>query len=153
MRAEANEPAAYEEEKTADMTLSILLTRPWDVRVDAMPHGLDVPKVASHRFSWKRAGMVGHPRGPWQVFPQRPDTSDDGGVSDEAEVIVPDTDEDLFASLRGVLARDADYDAVAALIGEDDGYAGIVDTLRALGAQHPDAMWLVRAWWVDSVVE
>ncbi len=134
------------------MTLSILLTSPWDVRVDAMPHALDVPKVALHRFSWKRAGMVGHPRGPWKVFPQRPDTSD-GGASDEAEVIVPGTDEDLFADLHGVLARDADYDAVAARIGEDDGYSGIVDALRAIGAQHPDAMWLVHAWWVDSVVD
>ncbi|MGA8326964.1 MAG: hypothetical protein WB757_12875 [Candidatus Cybelea sp.] len=37
--------------------------------------------------------------------------------------------------------------------GGHDGYAGIVDTLRAIGAQHPDAMWLVHAWWVDSVVE
>lgn len=100
------------------MTLSILLTSPWDVRVDAMPRGLDVPKVAPHRFSWKRAGMVGHPRGPWQVFPQRPDAGDDGGTSDEAEVIVPGSDEELFASLHGVLARDADYDAVAARTGE-----------------------------------
>jgi hypothetical protein len=55
--------------------------------------------------------MVGHPRGPWQVFAQRPDASDDGGASDEAEVIVPGSDEELFASLHGVLARDADYDA------------------------------------------
>jgi len=139
--------------KQPGMTLSILLTPPWDVRVDAMPHRIDVPKVAPHRFSWKRAGMVGHPRGPWQVFPQRPDTSDDGGVSDEAEVIVPGTDEELFASLHGVLARDANYDAVVACIGGDDRYAGIVDTLRAIGAQHPDAMWLVHAWWVDSAVE
>ncbi len=135
------------------MTLSILLTRPWDVGVDAMPHGLDVPKVVPHRFSWKQAGTVGHPRGPWEVFPQRPETSDSGGASDEAEVIAPGTDEDLFASLHGVLARDANYDAVVARIGGDDGYAGIVDTLRAIGAQHPNAMWLVHAWWVDSVVE
>jgi hypothetical protein len=54
---------------------------PWNVRGHAMPRRLDVLKVAPHRFSWKRAGMVGHPRGPWQVFPQRPDTSDDGGTS------------------------------------------------------------------------
>jgi hypothetical protein len=71
----------------------------------------------------------------------------------QAEVIVPGTDEELLASLHGVLARDANYDAVAARIGGDNGYAGIVDTLRAIGAQHPDAMWLVHAWWVDSVVE
>jgi hypothetical protein len=135
------------------MTLSILLTLPWDVSVAAMPHRFDVPKVASHRFSWKRAGVVGHPRGPWKVFPQRPEAGDDGGTSDEAEVIVPGTDEELFASLHGVLARDANYDAVAARIGGDAGYAGIVDTLRAIGAQHPDAMWLVHAWWVDTVVE
>jgi hypothetical protein len=135
------------------MTLSILLTSPWNVRVDAMPDRLEVPKVAPHRFSWKRAGMVGHPRGPWRVFPQRPDTSDDGGTSDEAEVIAPSTDEELFASLHGVPARDADYDSIAARIRGDDGYAGIVETLRAIGAQHPDAMWLVRAWWVDAVAE
>jgi hypothetical protein len=135
------------------MTLSILLTSPWDVRVDAMPHRLDVPKVAPHRFSWKRAGMVGYPRGPWRVFPQRPDTSDDGGASEEAEVIAPGADADLFAGLHGVLARDADYDAVAARIAGDDGYAGIVDTLRAIGAQHPNAMWLVRAWSVESAAE
>ncbi|MGA8574279.1 MAG: hypothetical protein WB609_01150 [Candidatus Cybelea sp.] len=118
-----------------------------------MPQRLDVPKVAPHRFSWKRAGVVGHPRGPWLVFPQRRDTSDGGGTSDEAEVIAPGTDEELFASLHGMLARDANYDAVAARIGGDEGYAGIVDTLRAIGAQHPDAMWLVHAWVVDSVVE
>src|ERR1700683_3068495 len=123
------------------MTLSILLTSPGDVGVAAMPCGLDVPKVVPHRFSWKRAGRVGHPRGPWHVFPQRPDASDDGGTSDEAEVIMPGSDEQLFASLHGVLARDANYDAVAARIAGDDGYAGVVDTLRAIGAQHPDAMW------------
>lgn len=139
--------------KIVGMTVSILLTSPWDVRVDAMPRGLSVPKVSSHRFSWRQAGMIGHPRGPWHVFPQRPDTSDDGGVSGEAEVIVPGTDEDLFASLHGVLARDADYDAVAARIRGDDDYDGIVDTLRAIGAQHPDAMWMVHAWWVESVAE
>jgi hypothetical protein len=132
------------------MTLSVLLTSPWDIRVDLMPRKLDVPKVAPHRFSWKRAGTVGYPRGPWRVFPQRPDTSDDGGTSDEAEVIVPGVDQDLFESLHGMIACDADYDAVAARIGEDDGYAGIVDTLRAMGAQHPNAMWLVRTWSVDS---
>jgi hypothetical protein len=135
------------------MTLSILLTSPWNARVDSMPHRLEVPKVAPHRFSWKRAGMVGHPRGPWQVFPQRPDTSDDGGSSDEAEVIVPSTDEELFAGLHGVLARDANYDSIASRIRGDDGYAGVVETLRAIGAQHPDAMWLVQAWWVDTVAE
>ena len=106
--------AAAPNAETAVMTLSILLTRPWDVRVDTMPHTLDVPRVAPHRFSWKHAGTVGHPRGPWQVFPQRPDTSDNGGTSDEAEVIAAGTDEELFAILHGVLARDADYDAVAA---------------------------------------
>jgi len=135
------------------MTLSILLTSAWDTRVDAAPRGLDVPKVAPHRFAWKRAGTVGHPRGPWHVLPQRPDESQDGGSSDEAEVIVPGADEELFAGLHGVLARDADYGAVADRIGGDDNYAGIVDTLRAIGAQHPDAMWLVRRWWVDSVAD
>jgi hypothetical protein len=89
------------------MTLSILLTRPWDVRVAAMPQELDVPKVAPHRFSWKQAGTVGHPSGPWQVFPQRPDTSGDAGTSDEAAV-TPGTDGQAFATLHGVRARDAD---------------------------------------------
>jgi hypothetical protein len=107
------------------MTLSILLTSPWDVRADTMPR--DVAKVTPHRFSWKRAGVVGHPRSPWKLVPQRPDTSDDGGASDEA--------------------------MVAAWIDRDDAYAGIVDTLRAIGAQHPDAMWLVPARWVDDVAE
>jgi hypothetical protein len=135
------------------MTLSILLTSPWDARRDTMPRSLKVPKVTPHRFSWKRAGAVGYPRDPWKVLPQRPDTSSAGGIVDEAEVIVPGADEELFASLHGVLARDADYDAVAARIREDDGYAGIIDTLRALGAQHPDAMWFVRTWSVESAVE
>jgi hypothetical protein len=66
------------------MTLSILLTSPWDAGADAMPHRLDVPKVAPDRFSWKRAGIAGHPRSPWQVSPQRPDTTDDGGTSYDA---------------------------------------------------------------------
>ena len=66
--------------------------------------------------------------------------------------MVPGTDEEVFASLHSVLARHANYDAVAARIGGDGGYASIVNTLRAVGAQHPDAMWLVRAWWVDGVV-
>lgn len=135
------------------MTLSVLLTRPWDVSAQAMPRELEVPRVAPHRFSWKRAGTVGHPRGPWLVFPQQPDASDDGGVSTEAEVIVPGADEELFASLHGVLAGAADYDAVAARVGNGGDYAGVVDTLRAMGAQHPDAMWLVHAWWVDRIVE
>jgi hypothetical protein len=132
------------------MTLSILLTRPWDAEANAISRDLHVPSVAAHRFSWKRAGTVGHPRGPWQVFPQRPDMSDDGGVSTEAEVIVPGADEGLFAGLHGVLAGVADYGALAARVGTDSAYAGIVDTLRSMGAQHPDAMWLVHAWWVDS---
>jgi hypothetical protein len=132
------------------MTLSILLTSPWDARRDMVPHSLNVLKVTPHRFSWKQAGTVGYPRDAWHVFPQRPDTSSGGGVSDEAEVIVPGADEELFANIHGVLARDADYDAVAVRIKGDDGYAGIVDTLRALGAQCPDAMWLVRTWSVES---
>lgn len=118
-----------------------------------MPHALDVRKVMPHRFSWKGAGTVGHPRGPWQVFPQQPERNAGGGTSDEAEVIVPGTDVELFSSLHGVLAQDADYDAVAVRIVGDSGYAGIVDTLCAIGAQHPSAMWLVHAWSVDRAVE
>jgi hypothetical protein len=135
------------------MTLSVLLTSPWDVAADAMPSRLDVPKVTPHRFSWKRAGMVGYPRGPWHVCPQRPDTSADGGTSDEAEVIAPGTDEHLFANLHGIRSRDADYDAIAAKVEADDGYAGIVETLRTMGAQHPEAMWLARTWQVDTAAE
>lgn len=135
------------------MTLSILLTSPWDVGRDAVPRSLSVRKVTPHRYSWKQAGTVGYPRDAWHVFPQRPDTSSDGGISDEAEVIVPGTDEELFANLHGTLARDADYDAVAARTQGDDGYAGIVDTLRAFGVQHPDAMWFVRTWSVETAVE
>jgi hypothetical protein len=52
-----------------------------------------------------------------------------------------------------VLAPDANCDAVPARIGGDDGYASVVDTLRAVGAQHPDSIWLVRACWVDGFVE
>jgi hypothetical protein len=135
------------------MTLSILLTKPWDVSVNRMPPTLEVPTVAPHRFSWKRAGTVGHPRGPWQVFPQQPEAGDDGGVSTEAEVIVPGVDENLFETLHGQLARNADYHVLAARIGGDQGYTGIVSTLRAIGAQHPEAMWLVNAWVVDSSAE
>ena len=75
------------------MTLSILLTQPWDVSVNKMPHTLEVPTVAPHRFSWKRAGTVAHPRGPWQVFPQQPDTSDD--APDEAHRYIETTLENL----------------------------------------------------------
>ena len=95
------------------------------------------PESGAASLFLERAGTVGHPRGPWQVFPQRPDTSGAGGTSDEAEVIAPGTDEQLFASLHGVLAQDGPYDEVAARIAGDDGYAGIVDTLRATARSIP----------------
>ena len=50
---------------------------------------------------------------------------------------MPGTHEELFAISRACSRETQTTDAVAALIGEDDDYAGIVDTLRAIGAQHP----------------
>jgi hypothetical protein len=130
------------------MTLSILLTDPWDIGAAATPDRLAVPKVTRHRFSWKRAGSVGYPRGPWRVFPQREDPGD-GGWSDDAEVIAPGRDAALFAQLHGMLAKDVDYEALAVAVGGDPDYCGIVDVIRAMGTEHLDAMWIVRPWTVD----
>jgi hypothetical protein len=61
------------------VTLSILLTTPWDPKADDAPPRLDVPKVRPHRFSWKNAGTIGIPKGPWTVIPQRWVEGDNGG--------------------------------------------------------------------------
>jgi hypothetical protein len=131
------------------MTLSILLTAPWDAMADDFPPRLEVPKVRSHRFSWKGAGTVGFPRDAWHVVPQRRTDGDDGGVSDEAEVIVPAPDESLFHALHAVIAKDVDYDGLSSSV-TDARYAGIVDVIREMATQHPDAMWFVREWVVES---
>jgi hypothetical protein len=131
------------------MTLSILLTPPWDSKADNTPPAIEVPKVGSHRFSWKNAGTVGFPRGAWTVMPQRWNENDDGGSTDEAEIIASSSDEAMFSKLHGVCAKDVDYDQLAASIVEDE-YEGIVDVVRAMAKQQPDAMWFVRSWDVET---
>jgi hypothetical protein len=32
----------------------------------------------------------------------------------------------------------------------DDRYEGILDTIKEMARQHPDAMWFVRSWSVES---
>ena len=131
------------------MTLSILLTAPWDSKTDDSPPRLQVPKVRPHRFSWKGAGTVGFPRDAWHVTGQRWIDRDDGGLTEEAEVIASSADEWMFHKLHGVIAKDANYDELAESIVDDD-YAGIVDAIREMAAQHPAAMWFVRSWSVES---
>jgi hypothetical protein len=131
------------------MTLSILLTIPWDSKAADTPPRLEIPKVGRHRFSWKHAGTVGFPRGPWTVVPQRWSENDDGGSTEEAEVITLSSDEWMFNKLHGVSAKDADYDELAALIVEDE-YQGIVDVIKEMAKQHPDNMWFVRSWDVET---
>jgi hypothetical protein len=130
------------------MTLSILLTTPWDSKTAQTPPRLEIPKVRPHRFSWKHAGTIGYPRGPWTVTPQRWIESDDGGSTQEAEVITSSSDESMFHKLHGVTARDADYDELAEWIVEDE-YKGILDVIKEMATQHPDAMWFVRSWSVE----
>ncbi len=55
----------------------------------------------------------------------------------------------MFHKLHGVIAKDANYDELAESIVDDD-YAGIVDAIREMAAQHPAAMWFVRSWSVES---
>jgi hypothetical protein len=131
------------------MTLSILLTTPWDSKTEEAPARLDVPKVRPHRFSWKDAGTLGIPKDPWSVTPQHWIAGDDGGATDDAEVITAPSDESMFVKLHGVIAKDANYDELAASIAEDD-YRGIVDVLKEMATQHPDAMWFVRTWVVET---
>jgi hypothetical protein len=131
------------------MTLSILLTAPWDSRSSNTPPRLEVPKVRPHRFSWKNAGTVGYPRGPWAVKPQRWIEGDEAGSTEEAEVISSSSDESLFLKLHGVSAKDANYDELAEWIAEPE-YEGILDVIREMATQHPDAMWFVQSWSVES---
>ena len=81
-------------------------------------------------------------------MPQRP-TEDDGGSTDEAEVIAPSSDEWMFRSLHGVLANDANYNALAEWVVGDE-YNGILDVIKEMATQHPDAMWFVASWSVES---
>ena len=131
------------------MTLSILLTSAWDSKTANSPPNLDIPKVRPHRFSWKGAGTVGMPRDPWHVKAQRWIDSDEGGATDEAEVITSPSDEWLFQDLHGVRAKDADYDELARCVAQDE-CKGIVDVIREMATQHPDAMWFVRSWSVET---
>jgi hypothetical protein len=104
------------------MTLSILLTTPWDSKADDTPPHLEVPKVRSHRFSWKSAGTVGFPRGPWGVKIQRCGEHDELVMTDEAEVITSSSDEGIFCKLHGVTASEAQYDELAErLVGDEAG--------------------------------
>jgi len=125
------------------------LTSPWDSSADDTPPRLEIPKVRPHRFSWKGAGTIGIPKDAWHVVPQRWVENDDGGSTEHAEVITAPSDESLFQSLHGVTAKDADYDVLATSIRSDE-YAGILDVLREMAAQHPAAMWFVRSWSADS---
>jgi hypothetical protein len=130
------------------MTLSILLTTPWDSRSSSIPLRLEVPKVRRHRFSWKNAGTIGFPRDPWTVAPQRWVDGDDGGSTEEAEVITSSGDEMAFLKLHGILAKDANYDELAeCIVGSE--YEGILDAINEMALQHPDAMWFVKAWTVE----
>lgn len=131
------------------MTLSILLTAPWDSEAEDAPPRLEVPKVRPHRFAWKNAGTVGIPKGPWTVVPQRWVEGDAGGSTEDAEVITSASDESIFRKLRGVVAKDANYDELAQQIAEDE-YAGLLAVLKEMAAQHPDAMWLVQSWIVET---
>jgi hypothetical protein len=130
------------------MTLSILLTTPWDSRSSSTPSRLEVPKVRRHRFSWKNAGTIGFPRDPWTVTPQRWVDGDDGGSTEEAEVITSTVDEPVFLKLHGIVAKDANYDALAERIADSE-YEGILDAIKEMASQHPDAMWFVKAWTVE----
>jgi len=125
------------------------LTSPWDSKADDTPPRLEIPKVRPHRFSWKGAGTIGIPKDPWHVIPQRWIEGDDGGSSEDAEIIASSSDESKFQILHGITAKDADYDELAKSI-QDHEYAGILDVIREMAAQHPAAMWFVRSWSVDS---
>jgi hypothetical protein len=115
------------------MTLSILLTSPWDPNADDTPPRLEVPKVRAHRFSWKGADTIGFPKDAWNVIPQRWGDNDDGGSTEDAEVIASSADEAMFRRLHGVIAKDADYDELAKSV-RDDEYAGIVDVIKEMAA-------------------
>jgi hypothetical protein len=149
MTASRAKGAHTEEVNGPTMTLSILLTLPWDSKTSDTPPALEIPKVRPHRFSWKHAGTVGFPRGPWSVTPQRWTEDVGGGSTDEAEVITAPSDEWIFTKLHGTVAKDANYDALAEWI-VDDQYEGILGVIKEMATQHPDAMWFVRSWTVES---
>jgi len=90
-----------------------------------------------------------YPKDAWHVIPQRRVENDDGGSTEDAEVIASSSDESMFRRLHGVTAKDADYDELAKSV-RDDEYAGILDVVKEMAAQHPAAMWFVRSWSVDS---
>src|SRR5271166_6606631 len=116
------------------MTLSVLLTAPWDSKVDDAPARLDVPKGRAHRFSWKNAGTVGFPKDPWRVVPQRWVEGAEGGSTEDAEIITSASDEWMFQKLHGVIATDANYDELGERIAGDE-YEGLLDVLREMAAQ------------------
>jgi hypothetical protein len=82
-------------------------------------------------------------------MPQRWNENDDGGSTDESEVIAASSDEWMFNKLHGFSAKDVDYDELAELIVEDE-YPGILDVIKEMAKQHPDAMWFVRSWDVET---
>jgi len=133
------------------MTLSILLTTAWDSNDDETPPRLEIPKVRPHRFSWKNAGTVGIPKDAWHVVPQRWVEGGDRETTEDAEIITAASDESIFRKLHGVIAKDANYDEIDEQIADDD-YEGLIDVLKGMAAQHPDAMWFVRSWVVESGV-
>jgi hypothetical protein len=131
------------------MTLSILLTTPWDSKTLDTPPQLEVPKVRPHRFSWKSAGTVGFPRGPWGVNTQRWGEHDELVMTDEAEVITSESDEGIFRKIHGLTASEARYDELAEGLAAK-GTEGIIDVIKEMAFQHPDAMWFVRRWSVEA---
>ena len=108
-------------------------------------------RYARIRFSWKNAGTVGIPKGAWTVVPQRWVEGGDGGTTEEAEIITSARDEAMFRRLHGVIAKDANYDELAEQITED-GYEGLLTVLKEMAAQHPEAMWFVKSWIVETGV-
>lgn len=133
------------------MTLSILLTTAWNSKDDETPPRLEVPKVRPHRFSWKNAGTVGIPKDAWKVIPQRWVEGGDRETTEDAEIITSASDESIFQKLHGVVAGDANYDELAEQLDKDD-YAGLLDVLKEMAAQHLDAMWFVGSWTVEAGV-
>lgn len=74
---------------------------------------------------------------------------DELSTTEEAEVITSSIDEVIFRKLHGVTAKEANYDELAERLTEDE-YKGILDVLKEMAAQHPDAMWFVRSWIVEA---
>lgn len=74
---------------------------------------------------------------------------DELASTEEAEVITSSIDEGIFRKLHGVTARDANYGELAELLAED-AYKGILDVIKEMALQYPDAMWFVRSWVVEG---